>query len=247
LKVLIFILGAVIGSFINVCISRIPQGESVVFPPSHCPKCGYNLKPLDLVPLLSFILLKGRCRKCNSPISIRYLIVELLTGSIFVIVFLKFGLSHDLFFVYVLITCLIISAFIDLEYGIIPDEIIIPTVVLGAFLNILLHLESFFDYLAGFLLGAGIILFIAFVSGGGMGGGDVKLFAAVGIFLGLDLTILSILLAFISGSIVSIILIILNLKNIKDTIPFGPFIAFGSIFSLIFGHRIILWYLNAFF
>lgn len=242
LNLFIFILGTVIGSFINVCIYRIPRGESVVYPPSHCPWCGYNLELLDLIPILSYLRLRGRCRKCGNKISGQYPLVELLTGIIFVFAFSKFGFTFEFLAEIVLIICLIISTFIDIKHQIIPDKVVLPTAVIGLLLTFLLRLQNLPDYFLGSAVGGGIILLIAVLSRGGMGGGDVKLFAAVGMFLGLRLTILSILLSFIFGSIAGLMLIMLNLKKIKDAIPFGPFIALGSVISLFMGDRIISWY-----
>ena len=247
LNLFIFILGTVIGSFINVCTYRIPRGESVVYPPSHCPRCGYSLRPLDLIPLLSHLWLRGRCRKCSTRIPLKYPLVECLTGVMFLLIFNKFGLTSDFLTAIILIICLIISTFIDLEHQIIPDEVVIPTMAVGLLLNILIHWENLPDYLMGFALGGGIIFLIVVLSRGGMGGGDIKLFATVGMFLGLRLTVLAMLLSFISGSIAGLILIILNLKKTKDAIPFGPFIALGSVVSLFMGDRIISWYWGLFF
>jgi len=169
-------------------------------------------------------------------------LVELLTGLMFVFTFSKFGFTFEFLAEIVLIICLIISTFIDLKHQIIPDKVVLPTIIAGLVLNIMLRRENLPNYLMGFALGGGIIFLIVVLSSGGMGGGDVKLFAAVGMFLGLRLTILSILLSFIFGSIAGLILIMLNLKKMKDAIPFGPFIALGSVISLFMGDRIISWY-----
>ncbi|MFY9217504.1 MAG: prepilin peptidase [Tepidanaerobacteraceae bacterium] len=243
----IFILGTIIGSFINVCIYRIPRGESVVYPSSHCPRCGYNLKPPDLIPLLSYLLLRGRCRKCRANISLLYPLVELLTGLMFIFAFIKFGLTFEFLSAIILITCLMITTFIDLEHQIIPDKVVLPSLAAGLVLNIIFHREDFYNYLLGFILGGGIIFLIVVLSRGGMGGGDIKLFATVGMFLGFRLTLLALLLSFVLGSVVGLILIILKLKNMKDAIPFGPFIALASVISMLAGDRIISWYWGLFF
>lgn len=247
LNLFIFILGTVIGSFINVCIYRIPRGESVVYPPSHCPRCGYNLGPSDLIPLLSYFWLRGRCRRCGEWISLQYPFVELLTGIMFVLSFIKFGFTFDFLAAIILIICLIISTFIDLKHQIIPDKVVLPTMAAGLLINIVFHWKDLPNYLLGFVLGGSIIFLIAVLSRGGMGGGDIKLFATVGMFLGLRLTVLSLLLSFIFGSITGIFLIVLNRKKMKDAIPFGPFIALGSVVSLFMGESIISWYLGLFF
>lgn len=161
--------------------------------------------------------------------------------------FMKFGLTFDFLSAIILIICLITCTFIDLEHYIIPDKIILPTMIAGFLLNIVLHFESLLDYLMGFALGGGIILLIVILSRGGMGGGDIKLFATVGMFLGLKLTALAMLLAFILGSIAGLILIIFKLKKMKDAIPFGPFIALGSAIAMFVGDNILSWYLGLFF
>jgi len=246
LNLFIFILGTIIGSFINVCIHRIPQGKSVIYPPSHCPQCGYKLKPFDMIPLLSYFWLRGRCRKCCAKISGQYPLVEFLTGGMLLLAFFKFGFTFDFLTASILIICLIISTFIDLKHQIIPDKIVLPTIAVGLVFNTVLQRGSLTDYLMGFALGGGIIFLIVVLSQGGMGGGDIKLFATVGMFLGLKLTVLAVLLSFIFGSIAGLILIMLNLKKLKDVIPFGPFIALGSLVSLFIGDRIISWYCDLF-
>ncbi|MDD4569628.1 MAG: prepilin peptidase [Tepidanaerobacteraceae bacterium] len=247
MNLFIFILGTVIGSFINVCIYRIPRGESVVYPPSHCSRCGYHLQPQDLIPLLSYFWLRGRCRKCGARISMRYPLVEFLTGIMFLATFNKFGFTFNFLTAIILVICLIISLFIDLEHQIIPDKVVLPTMAAGLLINIVMHWKDLPDYLMGFALGGGIIFLIVVLSKGGMGGGDIKLFATVGMFLGLRLTVLAILLSFIFGSIAGLILIILKYKRMKDAIAFGPFIALGSVVSLFMGDRIISWYWGLFF
>lgn len=219
----------------------------MVYPSSHCPRCGYNLEPLDLIPVLSYLWLRGKCRKCGVMISGQYPLVELLTGFMFVFAFTKFGFTFEFLAAIVLIICLIISTFIDLKHQIIPDKVVLPTMTAGLVLNIVLHWENLADYLMGFALGGGIIFLIVVLSRGGMGGGDIKLFATVGMFLGFRLTALAMLLSFILGSIAGLALIILKLKKMKDAIPFGPFIALGSVISLFMGDRMISWYWGLFF
>ena len=219
----------------------------MVYPSSHCPRCGYNLKPPDLIPLLSYLLLRGRCRKCRANISLLYPLVELLTGLMFIFAFIKFGLTFEFLSAIILITCLMITTFIDLEHQIIPDKVVLPSLAAGLVLNIIFHREDFYNKLMGFALGGGIIFLIVVLSRGGMGGGDIKLFATVGMFLGFRLTLLALLLSFVLGSVVGLILIILKLKNMKDAIPFGPFIALASVISMLAGDRIISWYWGLFF
>lgn len=246
LNLFIFLLGTVIGSFINTCIYRIPRGKSVAYPPSYCPQCGYNLKPADLIPIFSYLLLKGKCRKCREAISGQYILVEILTGFMFTLAFIKFGLTIEFLIAAVLITSLIISAFIDLKYQVIPDKVVLTTFIMGLLLNILINKENILYHLMGFALGGGTIFLIVVLSRGGMGGGDIKLFAAVGIFLGFRLTALALLLSFILGSFAGIVLVLLKRKKINDAIPFGPFIALASVISLFVGEKILAWYLGLF-
>ena len=247
LHFIVFCLGTVTGSFLNVCIYRIPLGKSIIYPPSCCENCGHRLKPLELVPIISYISLAGRCRECGSKISLSYPIVEVITGILFLCLFNRFGLTYDLLSALILVSILIISTFTDIEHSIIPNKIVVPGMAAGFLTNILLHPDKLPYCLLGFLLGGGSLLLLAVISRGGMGGGDIKLFAMIGIFFGLKLTALSLLLAFILGSIGCLICIIFNLKKPKDTIPFGPFIALASIISLFFGNGIISWYLEMFF
>jgi len=164
----------------------------------------------------------------------------------FAFAFVKFGITFEFLTAIILISCLLISAFIDLTHQIIPDKVVLPTLAIGFLLNIILHRESLLAYLLGFVLGGGVIFLIVVLSRGGMGGGDIKLFAAVGMFLGFRLTALALLLSFILGSVVGLTLIILKFKRMKDAIPFGPFIALASIISLLLGDSIIEWYWGLF-
>lgn len=247
LNFFIFILGTIIGSFLNVCIYRIPRCESIVFPPSHCPHCGYRLAPGDLVPILSFIAIKGRCRECGAKISPLYPFVEISTGLLFVLAFQRYGFSYMFLSSIILLSTLIISAFVDMEHGIIPDKVTIPSIALGLFIHGFFIPSVLADSISGCFLGAGSILLIVILSKGGMGGGDIKLFAVAGMFLGLGKTLLSLFLSFVFGSVAGILLIIVKKKGAKDSIPFGPFIALGGTLSMLYGDMIISWYLNSIF
>lgn len=172
--------------------------------------------------------------------------MEILTGFMFTLAFIKFGLTIEFLIAAVLITSLIISAFIDLKYQVIPDKVVLPTFIMGLLLNILINKENILYHLMGFALGGGTIFLIVVLSRGGMGGGDIKLFAAVGIFLGFRLTALALLLSFILGSFAGIVLVLLKRKKINDAIPFGPFIALASVISLFVGEKILAWYLGLF-
>jgi leader peptidase (prepilin peptidase)/N-methyltransferase len=246
---LIFVLGLIVGSFSNVCIYRIPKNESIIFPASHCPKCSSPIKPVDNIPLLSYILLKGRCRNCKSKISIQYPIVELLTGLIYLTIYLIYGLSIQTLVYIILSSALIIIAFIDLNEEIVPDVISLPGIVIGFIISFFVPYISFVNSALGVLVGGGIILIIGL--GGSvifkkeaMGGGDVKLAAMIGAFLGWRYIIISLFLGFFLGALAGIILIMSKIKSREDAVPFGPFIVLGSFITLLWGERIISWYLG---
>jgi len=247
--VLIFILGLIVGSFSNVCIYRIPRNESIIYPASHCPKCSSPIKPVDNIPLLSFILLKGRCRHCGSRISIRYPIVEFLTGLIYLIIYLIYGLSVQTLIYIILSSALIIIAFIDLNEEIVPDVISLPGIVIGFIISFFVPYISFIDSALGIAVGGGLILIIGL--GGSvifkkeaMGGGDVKLAAMIGAFLGWRYVIISLFLGFFVGALAGIFLILSKIKSREDAIPFGPFIVLGSFITLLWGEKIISWYIG---
>jgi len=245
--ILIFILGLIVGSFCNVCIYRIPKNESIIYPASHCPKCRTTIKPVDNIPLLSYILLKGRCRNCGSKISIQYPVVELLTGIIYLIIYLIYGLSIQSLIYIILSSALIIIAFIDLNEQIVPDVISLPGIGVGLILSFFVPYLSFINSALGVVVGGGIILIIALVGSmifkkEAMGGGDVKLAAMIGAFLGWRYTIISLFLGFFLGALAGIFLILSKIKSKEDMVPFGPFIALGSLITLLWGEKIIAWY-----
>ena len=245
--ILIFILGLIVGSFCNVCIYRIPKNESIIYPASHCSKCRSKIKPVDNIPLLSFILLKGRCRNCKSKISIQYPMVEFLSGLIYLIIYLIYGLSVQTLIYIILSSALIIIAFIDLNEQIVPDVISLPGIVTGFIISFFVPYISFINSALGVVVGGGIILIIALVGSmifkkEAMGGGDVKLAAMIGAFLGWRYTIISLFLGFFLGALVGIFLVLSKIKSKEDMVPFGPFIALGSLITLLWGEKIIAWY-----
>lgn len=247
--VLIFILGLIVGSFSNVCIYRIPRNESIIYPASHCPKCRSNISPKDNIPLLSYILLKGRCRNCKSKISIQYPVVEFLTGLIYLIIYLIYGLSIQSLIYIILSSALIIIAFIDLNEQIVPDVISLPGIVIGFIISFFVPYMSFINSALGVLVGGGIILIIGLVGAvifkkEAMGGGDVKLAAMIGAFLGWRYIIISLFLGFFLGALAGIFLILSKIKSREDVIPFGPFIVLGSFITLLWGEKIISWYIG---
>ncbi len=255
--IIIFVFGIIIGSFLNVCIYRLPREESVVNPPSHCTSCGNRLGVLDLVPVFSYLFLRGKCRHCGAKISPRYPLIEALTGAIFVILFLRFGLSIELAASIFLMAILIPVFFIDLEHQIVPDELVIVGMV-GAVIftgyNFFNPVELFgesvwWNRLLGLIPGTGFLLFVAIIGyviykTDAMGMGDVKLFAPIGIFLGWKLCLLTLLLSVFVAGVISIFLMILGKKSRKDAIPFGPFIVIGTFISLMWGTQLLQWYIN---
>ncbi len=247
--ILIFILGLTVGSFSNVCICRIPKNKSIIFPASHCPKCRSKIKPVDNIPLLSYILLKGRCRHCKSKISIQYPIVELLSGLIYLIIYLAYGLSVQTLIYIILSSALVIIAFIDLNQQIVPDVISLPGIVIGFIISFFVPYISFINSALGTVVGGGIILIIGLAGSvifkkEAMGGGDVKLVAMIGAFLGWRYILISLFLGFFLGALAGIILILSKIKSKEDKVPFGPFIVLGSFITLLWGEKIISCYIG---
>ena len=242
-----FIIGLLVGSFLNVCIWRIPRQKSIIFPSSHCPQCGHPIKVRDNIPLISYLLLRGKCRFCGGRISFRYPLVEFLTGVIFLLLFLKFGAGIEFFSSLILSSILIMVFFIDLEHLLIPDKIVLPGLVIGILFSFFPGSPTPLKALEGLLLGGGALYLIALIGGWiakkeSMGGGDVKFAALIGTFLGWQMTALSLILAFITGALVSLLLIALRIKGRKDVVPFGPFIAVGGFITLLAGDNILWWY-----
>ena len=252
--VLSFIMGASLGSFFNVCIYRIPNKKSVVNPPSHCYNCNTRLKPLDLVPILSWTLLRGKCRYCGQKISPRYALVELLTGILFILVYRVYGYNTIILYYLLLVSLLLIITFIDLDYYIIPDELIRFGSIGASIFNILGQAISIKDSLLGSIIcGGGMLVLIhlieLLIKKEAMGGGDIKLFGMVGLFLGIKLGLLTILLSVYVGAIYgvgSIIYSKIKKKEYNSMIPYGPFISVGALISILYGTNIMNWYIGLF-
>ena len=247
----VFIMGITIGSFLNVCIYRIPRGESVVSPPSRCTRCSHSLAWYDLMPILSYIFLKGKCRYCREGISPRYPIIEALNGILYLFIFYYFGLSFEFYFYCFMASILIVICLIDYYERIIPDGLVLAilaaTVLYKGLGHFILGTPLLFrDSIYGFLSGGLVFLSIAVVSKGAMGGGDIKLTAALGLILGFKKTVLNILLSFIIGALVSLYLLISGRKGRKDEIPFGPFINISFFITLFFFFFFIYRYLQSF-
>jgi len=206
------ILGFIIGSFLNVIIYRLPEKKSIIYPPSHCPKCGKRLKIIDLIPVLSYLSTGGKCRYCNTKISIQYPLVEILTGFLFLFAYLKFGISVQLFIYLLLLAALIVVSFIDYKYMIIPNKITYPLVVVSLLSAVIFDYITIFQSLLGILIPSLLLLIVAFIFKGGMGMGDVKLAAAIGGILGWSYTLTGIFLGSLFGSIIGLSLMGLGNK-----------------------------------
>lgn len=242
--VISFIMGLLFGSFTNVIIFRMPIRESIVFPPSHCPQCNERLKVLDLIPVLSWLFLKGRCRYCAASISSRYPLVEILCALLFTGVYLRWGLDPKTLAGWVFTVILLAAAFIDLDHGIIPDRLTYPGMIIGLLLSF--FTLGFFPALWGTLAFGGIMFLIAFISNGGMGGGDIKMAAVIGAFTGLAGAAITILLASLAGAIFGLIIMAVNKTGRKTPVKFGPFLAVAAYLAFLYADVIKLWYLGCF-
>ncbi|HXJ84231.1 MAG TPA: prepilin peptidase [Candidatus Methylomirabilis sp.] len=241
-----FIFGLVIGSFLNVVIARLPEGRSVWRPRSACLGCGTPIDWYDNIPIVSFVVLGGRCRACGMAISRRYPIVEAATGLLFALAFLVLGPTPEFAVVAVLLAALVAITAIDLSHQIIPDVITLPGIVAGVVASLAIGRVTWLESLIGIAAGGGLFLVIILASGGGMGGGDMKLGAMLGAFLGWKLGLLAILLGVLSGGVVAICLLLLRRKGRKEAIPFGPFLALGGAVTSLWGEALLRWYLGHF-
>lgn len=249
LFVAVFIFGALVGSFLNVCIHRLPIGESVVFPASHCPHCRQAIQPYDNVPILSYLILRGRCRSCGAGISARYPAVETLTGLAAVAVVCAAGLTAHALLAFAFVCALIVITFVDVDYQIIPDAISLPGIGVGFAAALLLGQPSWTASLAGILLGGGLLWGVAegyhWLTGReGMGGGDIKLLAMIGAFLGWQAVPVTLMIASLAGTAVGVTLMVVQRRGGRTAIPFGPFLAVGAACALFWGDALIAWYLG---
>ena len=240
--------GLAVGSFLNVCIHRLPRQGSIVQPASSCPHCGYLLRWFDNIPVLSYALLGGRCRSCKTGISMRYPIVELVTMATFVVHYLTFGL--DIILVpRLLFACAMIVLFaIDLEHHLLPNVITLPGIVVGLAFSLMLP-PGFMDALIGVIAGGGVLWLIGeayyrYSGQEGMGGGDVKMLAMIGAFLGWKLMVMTLVLSSILGSLIGILVIVVKRGGMKYALPYGTFLSLGALVSSLFGRQILDWYLG---
>ena len=241
------LVGLVVGSFLNVCIHRLPKGESLVRPASRCPVCSVPIRWYDNIPVLSFLLLGGRCRGCGGRISWLYPAVEALTGMLFLLTMLRFGLGVRTIFLLAFLCGLVVVTFIDLDHEIIPHAVTLPGIPLGLIASLITRDPSPRDAAAGALVGAGLVYLVAVYAEvafqrESMGGGDINLLAMIGAFLGWRQVLLSFFLAVGAGACLSLLLIATGVLSRKDRIPFGPFLALGAVVALFGGDGLIDWY-----
>ena len=242
----VVLFGLAIGSFLNVVIVRVPEGRSLWHPRSACPGCGAQLAWHDNIPVLSFLWLRGRCRKCGMRISRRYPIVEGVTAATLAAAYLAFGPTGDFIVAAVLLATLVVVTAIDLQHQLIPDVITLPGILVGLVANLAIGHVSWLDSVIGIVVGGGLFLVIILVSRGGMGGGDMKLGAMLGAFLGWKALLLALFAAIVLGGVVGVAVLVSGLRGRKDPIPFGPFLAAGGAMALFWGERIIDWWLSGF-
>lgn len=237
-----FLFGISIGSFLNVCIFRIPRKLPVAAPHSMCPCCRHLLSPFDLTPVLSWLLLKGKCRHCHAPISTRYPAIELLTGILYLLCFLAYGMTLDSVILCLFFSSLIAAAGIDFEHTYIPDRIhlIILILALASFLSG--SSEPWLSMVLGCLIPSGIMLAVSLLTKGGIGFGDIKLMAASGLLLGLEKNVLAFFLAYLTAGLFHAVPLLRGRISGKDEIPMAPYFAASLILSALFGAEIWSWY-----
>jgi leader peptidase (prepilin peptidase) / N-methyltransferase len=245
---ILILLGLAVGSFLNVCIHRLPRGESLALPPSRCPACEYRLRWFDNLPVISYAVLAGRCRKCRSPISIRYPLVELTTMALFVIHGEVFGWSA-LLVPRLLFACAMIVLFaIDLEHHLLPNVITLPAIAIGLISSAVLP-PGIADALIGVVIGGGVLWLIGeayyrYSGQEGMGGGDVKMLAMIGAFLGWKLVLVTLVLSSVAGSVIGLFVILIKRGGMKYALPYGTFLALGALVASLAGDQIVNWYVS---
>jgi leader peptidase (prepilin peptidase)/N-methyltransferase len=244
-----FILGSVIGSFLNVCIYRIPEEKSIVSPPSSCPNCKAHIAWYDNIPFFSFIILGRKCRSCGAPISWRYPLVEGLSGALCALLIFLYGLTPQFFLYYLLSASLIVITFIDLRYKIIPNGITLPGIVIG-FLSSFINPDlAWWDSLLGIIAGGGFLGLVALgyyflTKIEGMGIGDIKLISMIGAFLGVEGVVFTIVSGSVFGSIIGLFILARGKGDRKMEIPFGPFLSIGAVLYILVGSYFFRFYLG---
>jgi len=244
-----FIFGAVVGSFLNVCICRLPKNESIVFPPSHCPTCDYRIPWYDNVPIISYLILRGKCRSCKSRISIQYPLVELVTALLTLFLFMRFGPTFVFLVLFLFCSAMVVVTFIDLEHQIIPDVISLPGIVAGFIFSFFIPQIGWLNSLIGIVVGGGSLWLVAsgyelLTKKEGMGGGDIKLLAMMGAFFGWKAFPFIFFVISLVVSVIGVTVMLIRKKDAKLAIPFGPFLALGAILYIFFGSQLIHLYLS---
>lgn len=246
---MIFLIGLVIGSFLNVCIYRIPLEKTIVRGRSYCTSCNSLIPWYCNIPLFSYLFLRGRCLSCKEKISPVYPFVEFFNGLLYLLIWKVYGLTIPAMFLAVLFSILIIISFIDLKYQIIPDGLVITILIFGAangiYQSIFLDIP-WYTWVIGFFAASLPLFILGLIYTDGMGGGDIKLMAAAGLFLGWKLILLSLFLGALYGGVVSIFIILAKKGSLKSAVPFGPMLSLGMVTSVLVGDRLIAWYLSFF-
>ncbi|MRR17034.1 MAG: prepilin peptidase [Deltaproteobacteria bacterium] len=240
LNIFAFIFGAAVGSFLNVCIFRIPARESIVTPLSRCPHCHHPIRFFDNIPIISFALLRAKCRDCGEKISWRYPLVELVTGLLTLLLFVKFGLTLNFLVFFVFTAVLIVISFIDFDHQIIPDILSLPGIPFFFLSAVFVIKIPWHEALIGLLVGGGMLFLIAFVyekitKREGMGGGDIKLLAMIGAFLGWKSLIFVLLFSSFTGALIGLIAMVVKKKDTKYAVPFGPFLSAAAVVYIFWG------------
>ncbi|MCM3743479.1 prepilin peptidase [Sporosarcina luteola] len=243
---LFFVYGIIFGSFFNVVGLRVAKKESIVSPPSHCTKCDRRLRLLDLIPVLSYVALRGKCRGCGQKISPMYPFMEFITGVLFAFSYYHIGFTYELIIALLFVSLLVIITVSDYAYMLIPDKVLLPFAIALLILRWPIPTTPWWDSLLGAAVGFAVLYLIAVVSKGGMGGGDIKLFFVIGLVLGTVNTLLTLFLASVIGSIVGIYVLKKTGKGRKTPVPFGPSIAAAAVISYFYGMAFVEWYQQLF-
>lgn len=241
---LIFIYGLFLGSFYNVVGLRVPVKQSIVKPRSHCTSCKRTLTALDLIPVFSYMFLRGKCRRCKAPVSLLYPIIELATGVLFVLAPVVMGWSHELIVAWTFISLLVIVFVSDVTYMLIPNKILLVFAVIFLLERVFIPLNPWWDSIAGAVVGFTLLLLIAVISKGGMGGGDIKLFAVLGFVLGVKTVLFSFFFATFFGALIGGIGLLIGKVKKGKPMPFGPFIGLGALVAYFYGETIYNWYIH---
>ncbi len=240
LDIFLTCVGAAVGSFLNVLIFRIPEGQSIVLPSSHCQKCGHAVRVYDNIPIISYLILRGNCRDCHEKISLQYPVVEGIAAILSLLLFLKFGLSLKYLFSFIFTCALIVITFIDLRHQIIPDVISLPGIPIFFLLAVFFMDVTVWEALLGILIGGGCLFAIAFIyeiitKREGMGGGDIKLLAMLGAFLGWKSLFFILFVSSLLGAVVGVSAMIIKGQDMKYAVPFGPFLSIAAVAYLFVG------------